>query len=422
MMLTERRAWLLCVLLFFATALSFLDRQVLSVLAPRLTAELGLSNSAYARVVFAFVLSYTVMFALGGRLVDALGTRRGLALSVGVWSLASAAHAWAGGAWSLGVARFFLGVGEGACFPAATKGAVEWMRPERRALAVGLANGGSAFGAVIAPPLTVWWAASFGWRGAFTATALLGLVWLVAWQLAFRGLPRAARSGASSKFAAAAASGATPRRASFGALLGRPAVRRLMAARFFFDPVFYFYMFWIPQYLSRQRGLSLEAIGSLTWIPFFALGVTNIAAGRASDALVARGWPPRRARLTMMLMAAVLTVSSWLASLAGTVGVAIALMSVLMFAHGIWIANFITLIGDTVAPQEIGTAVGLTGACGGSAGMLSSLVVGAVVDHYSFAPVFLVSALLYPIAWLILATGQRSVRDVQQAGSLSAAS
>ncbi len=391
-----QRAWLLCALLFCATALSFLDRQALSVLAPMLTAEFGMSNAVYSRVVFAFVLSYTVMFALGGRMVDALGARLGLALAVGVWSLASAAHALASGAWGLGLARFFLGVGEGACFPAATKGAVEWTAPERRALAIGLANGGSAFGAVIAPPLTVWGTAALGWRGAFVATALLGLLWLIAWQTAFRGLPGVATAGESRP------------RVSFGELLARPAVRRLLAARFCFDPVFYFYMFWIPQYLSRQRGLSLDEIGSLTWIPFFTLGVTNIAAGRASDLLVERGWRPRRARLTLMLIAALLTVASWLASLAGTVSLAITLMSVLMFAHGIWIANFITLIGDTVAPTEVGTTVGLSGACGGVAGMLSSLAIGPVVDHYSFAPVFLVSALLYPAAWLILTAGRRA--------------
>ena len=177
----------------------------------------------------------------------------------------------------------------------------------------------------------------------------------------------------------------------------------MMIARFCFDPVFYFYMFWIPQYLARERGLSLAEIGSLTWIPFFALGVTNIAAGRVSDVLVRRGWPPRRARMTLMLAAALLTPASWLASTAGTAGAAIALMSVLMFAHGIWIANFITLIGDTVATEEVGTAVGLTGTSGGIAGMLSNLVVGPVVDQSGFTPVFLVSATLYPIAWLILA-------------------
>jgi ACS family hexuronate transporter-like MFS transporter len=377
------RAWVLCGLLFFATALSFLDRQVLSVLAPQIIAEFGMSNTVYSRVVFAFVLSYTVMFALGGRLMDALGTRIGLALSVGVWSLASAAHALVSGAWGLGIARFFLGIGEGACFPAATKGAVEWVDPGRRSFAVGLANGGSALGAVLAPPLAAWWAASFGWRGAFIATAVLGFSWLAVWHAAFRGC-------------AVAAGNATRIRVSFSSLLSRGEVRRLLIARFFFDPVFYFYMFWIPQYLAREHGLSIADIGSLFWIPFLVLGLTNIAAGRASDLLVGRGMTPRRARLTLMLAACLLTPASWFASLVSAPSLAIGLMSVLMFAHGIWIANFITLIGDTVSPGEVGTAVGLTGTSGGIAGMISSLVVGPVVDHFSFAPVFFASALLYP--------------------------
>ncbi|MBL8227384.1 MAG: MFS transporter [Bryobacterales bacterium] len=388
--LPARRGWILCTLLFAATALSFLDRQVLSVLAPDLMREFQISNTVYSRVVFAFVLSYTVMFALGGRLMDALGTRLGLAISVAVWSAASAAHALANGPWMLGISRFFLGVGEGACFPAATKGAVEWMPPQQRALAVGFANGGSAFGAVLAPPLTVWWANWFGWRGAFVATAILGLLWLLAWQLAFRGL-----QGASKPSDGPAV--------SFRSLIGRARMRGLMAARFFFDPVFYFYMFWIPQYLARERGLSLNEIGGLTWIPFFALGITNIGAGRISDLLVKRGFEPRRARMTLMLGAALLTPASWGASLAATAPMAIALMSVLMFAHGFWIANFITLIGDTVDSHEVGTAVGLTGTCGGIAGMLSNLAIGPAVDAFGFQPVFLVSALLYPVAWLIIA-------------------
>jgi MFS transporter, ACS family, hexuronate transporter len=395
--MSQRRAWILCTLLFGATALSFLDRQVLSVLAPQLTREFGMSNSEYSRVVFAFVLSYTIMFALGGRLMDMLGTRVGLGLSVFVWSLASAAHAFATGPWSLGISRLFLGVGEGACFPAATRGAVEWMPPERRALAVGFANGGSAFGAVLAPPLTAWWTGAFGWRGAFVATALLGLAWLVAWQAAFRGVVETAPPGVRGKV-------------SFRSLLSRREVRRMMIARFCFDPVFYFYMFWIPQYLSRERGMSLADIGNLSWIPFFVLGVTNIAAGRVSDELVKAGWAPRKARMTLMLGAALLTPASWLASTATTAGIAIALMSVLMFAHGFWIANFITLIGDTVEREEVGTAVGLTGMSGGIAGMLSNLAVGPVVDGVGFTPVFLVSAMLYPIAWTVLATGRRNER------------
>ena len=169
-----RAAWGLCGLMFAATALSFLDRQVLSVLSPKLMAELHMTNTVYSRVVSAFVFSYTIMFVAGGWLVDRIGTRRGLGVSVAVWSAASAAHSLATGPWSLGAARMFLGLGEGACFPAATKGACEWFPEDRRALAIGIANGGSAFGAVLAPPLTAWLAGRFGWRGTFVATGLIG--------------------------------------------------------------------------------------------------------------------------------------------------------------------------------------------------------------------------------------------------------
>jgi ACS family hexuronate transporter-like MFS transporter len=190
-------------------------------------------------------------------------------------------------------------------------------------------------------------------------------------------------------------------------LLGRPEVRRLLAARFCFDPVFYFYMFWITQYLSRERGMSLTQIGALMWIPFVALEVANIGAGQLSDTLVNRGWNRRRARMTLMLIAALLTPASFGASLAETPALAIGLMAVLMFAHGIWITNFMTLVGETVASDEIATTVGLTGMCGGIAGMLSNLVIGPVVDKYSFGPIFLASAVVYPVAWLILRSGRR---------------
>ncbi|MDO8543889.1 MAG: MFS transporter [Opitutaceae bacterium] len=161
-MIAPLRAWILCLLLFASAALCFLDRQVLSVLAPTITAEFAMTNTVYSRVVFAFVLSYTIMLALGGRVMDALGTRRGLALSVGFWSVASAAHSFVTGPITLGAARFFLGVGEGPAIPGAIKGAVEWMDLKRRGLAVGLASSGAAVGAVLAPPLTVWTAKHIG--------------------------------------------------------------------------------------------------------------------------------------------------------------------------------------------------------------------------------------------------------------------
>jgi len=408
--ISPRRAMVLCTLLFFAAALCFLDRQVLSILAPKITAEFGLSNTVYSRIVFAFVLSYTVMAALGGWIMDRLGTRRGLSFSVGFWSLASAAHAFVTGPWSLGVARFFLGVGEGPCFPGTTKGAVEWMPAERRGFGVGFANSGSALGAIVAPPLTVWAAATMGWRGAFAATAVLGFIWWIAWRCAFAGVPQVRREPGER-------SGARWRD-----LLARPEVRRLLVARFCFDPVFYFYMFWIPQYLNRERGMSLGEIGALLWIPFVALEISNISAGFVSDSLIRRGWDRRRARMRLMLVAALLTPASFAAALAGTPALAITLMAVLLFAHGIWIANFMTLIGETVAQDEIATTVGLTGMCGGIAGMLSNLVIGPVVDHHSFGPIFLASAVVYPLAWVIIRTGRISANPSHASASFPASS
>ena len=393
----RRYPWLLCWLLFVATALSFLDRQVLSVLAPTLTAEFGMTNTVYSRVVFSFQLSYTVMFSLGGRLMDRMGTRIGMALAVGVWSVASGLHALVTGALGLGAARFLLGFGEGACFPAATKGAVEWFPLEKRVLAIGIANGGSAFGAVIAPPLTAIVATHYGWRGAFLTTGMIGLIWLAAWLAAFRGVSLPETE--------------TKSPVPVRELLANPRVRRVLAARFLFDPVFYFYMFWIPQYLARERGFSLERIGSYFWIPFLVLGVSNILSGRLSDTLVRRGWAPRRARLALLTVAALVTPVSWLASLAPDAGWAIALMSGLMAAHGLWISNFLGLLSDLFPSRAIATVTGLTGTAGGIGGMLSSVAVGPLVDRFSFAPAFAVSGVLYPAALIVILWATRVRTD-----------
>jgi len=390
-----RGRWLLCWLLFIATGLSFLDRQVLSVLAPTLTAEFGMSNAAYSQVVFAFQLTYTVMFTVGGRLMDWMGTRVGMALSVAVWSLASGAHALATGPLGLGVARFFLGLGEGSCFPAATKGAVEWFPLDKRVLAIGIANGGSAFGAVIAPPLTALLETRFSWRGAFVATGLLGFLWLAAWLA----VCRVATGDAS------ASPGRRAQPVGVARLLRDRRLRWALAARFLFDPVFYFYMFWIPQYLANERGFSLKQIGSYYWIPFLVLGISNIFSGRLSDGLVHSGWPPRKVRGALLTVAAFITPVSWMAALAPSPVWVIALMSGLMLAHGLWISNFLGLLSDVFPSNAIASIVGLTGTAGGIAGIFSNLAVGQLVDRFSFAPAFIVSGVLYPVALLCLLVG-----------------
>jgi ACS family hexuronate transporter-like MFS transporter len=387
------RRWSLCWLLFAATALSFLDRQVLSVLAPTITREFSLSNESYSRILFAFQASYTVMFALGGRLVDVLGTRIGMAACIGVWSLASAAHSLVRNGMMLGAARFLLGVGEGGCFPAATKGAAEWFPAEGRALAMGVATGGSALGAVIAPPLVAWAADKLGWRTAFQITGLLGALWLAAWM-----------AMAPKRTEQAAAAPRIPVRE----WLSRSSVWWILGARFLFDPVFYFYMFWIPQYLSRERHMSVAQIGSSFWIPFLVLGISQVLGGRVSDLLVKQGWEPVRARQAVLGAAAFLTPASWLAAVVSQAEWAIALMCVLMFAHGFWITNFLGLLGDVYPREAIATITGLTGTAGGIGGMLSSLAIGAAVDRFSFTPVFAISGILYPLAFaaILIATAR----------------
>ncbi len=386
-------AWVLCGLLFVATALSFLDRQVLSVLAPSLTKDLSMSNTDYSRVVSAFVFAYTLTFAAGGWLVDRLGTVRGLAIAVAIWSLASAGHALAAGAVGLGVARFVLGLGEGACFPAATKGACEWFPPEKRGLAIGIAIGGAAFGSVLAPPLTAWLAASYSWRGAFLATGFIGMTWVMAWLVAGR--------FARTRLAPAKAD-ASEASSAWREMFRDATVWPILLARFCFDPVFYFYMFWIPQYLSRERGFSLDQIGTYYWIPFLALGVSNIVSGHAGDFLLQHGWSPRRTRFTLLAFSAFVTPVSCAVIFMPSAGWAIALMAVLMAAHGLWICNYISLINDYFPARIMATVFGMTGTVGGAAGILANLVTGPIVDRYGFAPIFVCTSFLYPLAFVIL--------------------
>lgn len=407
----RRSPWLLCWLLFAATALSFLDRQVLSVLAPVITREFAMSNTAYSQVVLAFQLSYTIMFSVGGRLLDRLGTRLGLALSLGIWSAASVLHALVTGLRGLAGARLLLGFGEGACFPAATKGATEWFPAGTRGLAIGVANGGSALGAVLAPPLTAWLAARFHWRGAFVATGIIGAVWLCVWLVASRGV--------SQQTAKAVPAAPVP----WVKLRRDPRLWRILVARFLFDPVFYFYMFWIPQYLSRDRKLSVEEIGSYFWIPFLVLGVSQVLSGGLSTHIArTSSRTPTQAKTLLLTIAALVTPVSWFVGLVPSVDWAIALISLLLFAHGIWITNFLGLLGDLFPASTIATVTGLTGTAGGIGAMLSSAITGPLVDRFSFAPLFVACGLLYPIALLFLLSAVNCLPAAIQARKLAAPS
>ena len=407
---TSKFRWGIVALLFLASALNFFDRQVLSVLAPTILEDLRMTNVDYSYIVAAFTLSYSIMFTLGGRIIDYLGTRIGMGFTVAFWTLSSVLHAAALNPIHLGVFRFMLGIGEGGCFPGAAKGALEWFPRRERSLAMGIATtGGSAIGALVAPPVIVWTAVSVGWRGAFVVTGILGAVWVLLWFLLYR-LPRESHFTTpeevdyilSDQEDSGAAAVETSSRTPWKAILRLREVWGLIVTRFLLDPVFYFYMFWIPQYLSQERGASLETIGNLTWIPFFTLGLSSVGGGAVSDRLVRSGWPVNRARKVIMAIAAFVTPVSMLCVYAPNAEIAVALMSVLMFAHGFWMTNYMTLIGDLFPVSTVGTVVGMSGTAGGAGGFLSSLFVGKLIETYTFTPAFIACGVLYPIGLLII--------------------
>lgn len=404
--------WFIAGLLFFASALSFFDRQVLSVLAPRILADLKLTNVEYSHAVSAFTLAYSIMFTVGGRLVDYLGTRVSLGLAVAFWTVASLLHAVVRTSPQLSFFRFLLGVGEGGCFPGAAKGILEWFPARERALAMGIATtGGSAIGAVVAPPLIVWAEVQVGWRGAFLATGLIGAVWVLFWFALYQApehsrlITEFERRYILAGRARAIRDNQKERAWSLRTLLSRKQVWGFILTRFLLDPVFYFYMFWIPQYLHQERSASLHEIGRLAWIPFFTLGVSSFLGGAVSDSLVRRGLSPGRARKTVMAAAAFLTPASILALYAPDSFWAVVLLGVLMFAHGFWMTNYMTLISDLFPASSVGTLIGLTGTAGGISGFLSNLFAGRLIEAWSFTPAFVLCGALYPVGLaIILAT------------------
>ena len=372
-----------------------------------------MSNIALSQVLNGFLLSYTIMFFLGGRLIDRLGTRLGMALSVGFWSLASAVHGIVQNPMQLGFARFFLGVGEGGCFPGTTKGAAEWFPSRERATAIGIAIGGAAFGAAIASPMTNLWLVPWvGWRGVFFATGIIGGIWVLLWLVFFHkpkdspfitGSELAHIENSQGKVAVEASERLKKESiVPLKILLRVKQVWGLALMRFLVDWVFYFYMFWIPLYLSQERNVSSERIGKLFWIPWVALGVSNIAGGWISDLLVKFGISVNTARKSIMTIAAVLTIPSLLAPYVPSAEWAIFCMSILMFAHGFWITNYVTIITEIFDSNSVGTVMGLAGAIGGIGGMLATHLIGVVSDHFSYLPVWIASGIMYPLALVVL--------------------
>ena len=264
--------WYICALLFFASAINYIDRQTVSVLKGQLQGDLGWSESDYGWIIFSFQVAYAIMMTIWGRVIDRLGTRLGYALTVAWWSVAAMSHALARGALSFGAARFFLGASEAGNTPAAIKAAAEWFPPKERALAAGILNAGTNVGAMLAPPLVVWLTLRWDWQVAFIVTGALGFVWVIVWLFLYHAPAQHPHITEDElhHVQAGTEDAVTPpqARTPWMELLRYRQTWGFIIAKFMTDPVWWFYVFWLPSYLQQARGFSLAMIGYFAWNPF----------------------------------------------------------------------------------------------------------------------------------------------------------
>jgi MFS transporter, ACS family, aldohexuronate transporter len=387
----SRYRWVMISLVFLATVINYLDRQALSVAAPIITEQFHMSNVTYSRVIFAFMLAYTVMNGVSGPIVDRVGTKLGYALFIAWWSIAAMLHSLARGAYSFGVFRFLLGMGEAGNWPAGVKVVAEWFPVKERALASGIFNSGSSIGAVVAPPLVAWVVIQSGWRSAFLLVGGVGLIWLLVWLLAYRTPPDAEPDVVVPPI-------------SVWNLLRTRWVCTFTASKIFSDPVWYFYIFWFPQYLKNARGFDIASIGKFAWIPFFTGGAGNLIGGACAAALLSRGMPVTRARKISVTLFAVLMTSSIPAVLVSNVFVSIALISIATLGYTGALSNMLAMPADRFPKNTLGSVWGLASMGSGFGGMAFSLATGWVVDHYSYTPVFVGFGILPVISAAIVWT------------------
>ena len=396
-MSTSNMKWIIALLLLLATMINYADRLTLSVVSRIVRGEFGLTEQDYSHIVTAFLLAYAIMYAVSGYIVDRLGTKRGFAVFVFSWSLAQMAHAFVRGKAGLAGCRFALGLTEPGNWPAAAKAVAEWFPARQRALGVGIFNAGSSIGSAIAPPMVAWITALYGWRASFLVTGGMGLAWLALWLLIYRTPEKPPDADAAG--AIAASEGARP---NWKQVLWRRECYTLILVRFFTDPVIYFAIFWLPEYLGKERGFDLAEIGRYAWVPFIFGDIGYMLGGWLSGRLIDAGWPLPRARKFVMAMGATCLPVSILAPLLPTAAMAIGAVCFLTFGHGFWVANLQTLPTDIFRGGEIGTASGFSGSGGAIGGVIANLGTGWVVTHYSYAPVFAVMGLMHPLSAFLI--------------------
>jgi len=426
--LRGRYRWVICALLFVATTINYIDRQVIGLLKPDLQHQFSWTERDYAAIVFTFQLAYAIGLLLAGRVMDKLGTMKGFTLAILLWSVAAVGHAFAdfmpwlqfptlnldektgisvvslgGAAAGFALARFFLGLGEAGNFPASIKTVAEWFPRNERALATGIFNSGTNIGALLTPLLVPPLVALWGWEGAFVATGLLGFLWLIWWWASYATPDRHPRVTAEELRLIQSDPSEPSTPIAWGRLMTYRQAWAFALGKFLTDPVWWLYLFWIPDFFNRLYGLNLKQMGWPLFTIYLICDIGSIGGGWLSSSLIKRGWSTNAARKTAMLICAIAVTPIVFAPQVNNLWAAVLLVSLAASAHQGWSANIFTLVSDMFPRRAVGSVVGFGGMAGAIGGMCLTLVVGEILQRTgSYVGVFLIAGSMYLVGLAVI--------------------
>jgi len=406
--------WTICALIFFATTVNYLDRQVIGILKPILKDDLGIGELEYSYIVMAFQFAYAIGMLLAGRIIDKVGTKIGYALSLALWSIAAIAHAFAKGPFGFGVARAGLGISEAGNFPAAIKTTAEWFPKKERALATGIFNSGTNVGAIIAPLVVPWLARVYGWQMAFIATGVVGLTWLIFWFILYE-VPRKQKrlKQPELEYILSDKEDEQSEKVPWAKLFKYRQTWAFVVGKFLTDPIWWFYLFWIPGWLADVRGLDIKGggFGLPLVVIYSATTVGSVFGGWLSSFMIKKGLDVKKARRNAMLLFALLVIPIMFAQTAG-IGLwsAIALISLAAASHQAWSANIFTTVSDMFPKKAVASVTGIGGMAGAVGGLLIASFAGIVLNSWEkrgnidggYATLFIVAGSAYIIAWVLM--------------------
>lgn len=406
--------WTVVALLFFATTINYLDRQVIGLLKPTLETEFSWTETDYGYIVMLFSAAYAVGLLMFGRVIDRIGTKLGYSISLIVWSIAAMGHALARSTFGFGVARAALGLGEAGNFPAAIKAVAEWFPKKERALATGIFNSGANIGAVVAPIMVPWILGVWGWQEAFVITGAIGFIWLIFWWIYYE-IPTRQKRLSKAEFDYIHGDDepdavADEKPVNWLKLFSIRQTWAFLLGKMLTDPIWWFFLFWLPSYFSTTFQLDLKKPSLELAIVYTATTIGSIGGGYLSGYFIRLGWPVFRARKIAMLIFALCVVPIVLAKYATNVWVAVGLISLAAAAHQAWSANIFTTASDMFPKKAVSSIVGIGGMAGAVGGILFPLLVGNLLDYYKesgdigagYNILFVICGCAYLLAWGVM--------------------